>query len=80
MFEIEKNVAMPRNRCGRPEKYPFSDMEPGDSFFIPCQGDWAEVSRKAWDAGYRRFGWGVIGTRMVTNENGERGVRVWRKK
>jgi hypothetical protein len=79
MFELEKNVDMPRPRGGRPEKYPFSQMEAGDSFFIPCDGDCAEVSRRVWDAGYRRFGPDTIGTRVTISQSGQRGVRVWRK-
>lgn len=40
MFEIEKNVPVRRekeNTRGRPRgsKYPFAEMAPGDSFFIP---------------------------------------------
>ena len=80
MFDIQSDVPMAKGKAGRPPKYPFHKMNVGDSFFMPCDGNAAEVSRRAWDAGYRRFGPGVIGTRIVTNESGERGVRVWRKK
>ena len=36
MFKIDKGVPMgPGKRRGRPRKYPFPDMEVGDSFFVP---------------------------------------------
>lgn len=37
-FAIEKNVAMP-SRSERVPKYPFAQMEVGDSFFVPCKPD-----------------------------------------
>jgi hypothetical protein len=38
MFEVEKNVPMPPVYAGRNAKYPFADMEVGDSFAIPLDG------------------------------------------
>ena len=35
MFEIEKNVKMPELSRGHQGKYPWDEMEVGDSFFIP---------------------------------------------
>jgi hypothetical protein len=36
MLEIEKNVPAPsQNGAGRPAKYPFAQMQPGDSIFVP---------------------------------------------
>jgi len=36
MFTIDKGIPMPRRGCGeRERKYPFLEMEPGDSFLIP---------------------------------------------
>jgi hypothetical protein len=36
MFKIEKNVTMPERATSlNPCKYPFADMEVGDSFIIP---------------------------------------------
>lgn len=35
MYPIEKNVPIPqKNRHGRPSKYPWRDMEVGDSFVM----------------------------------------------
>jgi hypothetical protein len=35
MYKIEKNIPMPEGR-GRKKKYPFEEMESGDSFFVKC--------------------------------------------
>lgn len=35
-YQIEKNIQMPASvRAGRTYKYPFTQMEVGDSFFVP---------------------------------------------
>lgn len=33
-YEIESNVPMPASRRGRTPKYPFANMQIGDSFFV----------------------------------------------
>lgn len=35
MYNIEKNKPIPKFRLGREPKYPFAEMEPGDSFVAP---------------------------------------------
>jgi len=39
MFEIEKGMEIPSRKGGggRPSKYPWLDMEIGDSFFVPAE-------------------------------------------
>jgi hypothetical protein len=39
-FEIEKGIPVPEyaGRGGRTNKYPWEDMEVGDSFFVPAEG------------------------------------------
>lgn len=37
-MEIEKGIPLPEPYKGRPVKYPFRDMEVGDSFSIPLTG------------------------------------------
>lgn len=32
MIKIQKNIPIPNTTAGRPSKYPFADMEIGDSF------------------------------------------------
>ena len=38
MFEVEKNVPIPRQQR-RKKFYPFEEMEIGDSFFVPVEGN-----------------------------------------
>jgi hypothetical protein len=49
-FKIERGIPAPANGAGRPNLYPWHDMEVGDSFVIPiakrtsvasCQGRFA---------------------------------------
>lgn len=74
-FKIEKNVPMPP-RLSNPGKYPWRQMEVGDSFFAP-----------GWTAG--RFNNNIQRVRLAVlpdskwkcrtvTENGIEGVRVWR--
>ena len=75
MFEIEKDVSMPKMPGGKggPRKYPWVEMEIGDSFFV--SGKTAAIfSAHAVRAGitYRR--------KFSCRTDGERGVRVWRTK
>lgn len=39
MFKIEKNIKVPfkTKGPGRPKKYPFDQMKPGDSFLVPLE-------------------------------------------
>lgn len=37
MFVIEKNVSMPEAQSGKTRKYPFLDMDVGDSFFAATE-------------------------------------------
>ena len=79
-FPIEKNVPMPRHR--RSNNYNFSEMDVGDSFFVPASNDMGcaktqnslcnstrTIRKKHPD---RRFE-----THVVTEE-GVAGVRCWR--
>ena len=71
MYEIEKNIP-----TVRAYKYPFRDMEIGDSFLVPCVDDRAakidrsKISGAAWYLRPKKFS-----TRRV-----EGGIRVWRVK
>lgn len=76
-FKIEKSVPVPASLAGRRAKYPWRDMDVGDSFFVPLNGEQrltdlrSQVSRAAYSA----FGKGGSATRQEGN-----GVRVWRIK
>lgn len=71
-FDIEKNHVVPASLTGlgRREKYPWSKMEVGDSFFVE-NGNLRKVAGAACHAG-RRSGKKFI-ARAV-----EGGVRAWR--
>ena len=74
MIAIDKNIPVPTGKSRlREGKYPFANMEVGDSFFI------SEESRRVWTASY---GWGKRNAakfRMTAlSEGGAEGVRVWR--
>lgn len=79
---IDSNVkipkrAAPRLRQGRPEKYPWSRLQIGDSFFIGGRNAAMAALSAAYACNRRRKI--KLVTRGVT-ENGIRGVRIWRVK
>ena len=77
MFKVEKGVPIPVARRGTEKKYPFSDLEIGDSFFVSGKlvvTFSGQVSTAAKRMPGRRF------TARTVTENGIKGVRVWRTK
>ena len=78
MIKIDKGVPIPPKpgMPGAPKKYPFWDMEVGDSFFVECKPEESRAKEKSlYACGWRVFGAGALATRSV-----EGGVRVWRIK
>ena len=71
MYEIEKNVPLPPDPRGRPSKYPFSEMKPGDSIFVASKA--AAARRASYLFGVRH------GLEFATRKEGD-GVRIWRIK
>ena len=71
-IKIDKNVPLPKLRSPL-NKYPWADMQVGDSFFIPQDPATVRASL------YSCTKWAriKIATRRVT-ENGVEGIRVWR--
>ena len=72
-FKIEKEIPIPKKigGNGRLSKYPYKDMDIGDSFFVEKQG----VRGKAVQSGYhfaRKHG------KKFTARPVEGGVRIWR--
>lgn len=65
-FKIDKNIPVPAANSGRKRVYPWTDMEVGDSFFVP------DKTREQVNAVSPH------GKYTKRNENG--GVRVWRIK
>lgn len=81
MYGIEKGIEMPAHTSRR-RRYPFTDMEVGDSFFVPLDGRKAENLASS-ISGSARSGRAARanGRRYVTRtvvENGVKGVRCWR--
>lgn len=75
MITIEKNVPIPPRR-EKPTKYPFADMEPGDSFLVQVDKDNFEkkiLSMRMSSRKYSKAHGGQFTTRIV-----EGGVRCWR--
>lgn len=68
-YTIEKDIPLPEHR-GRPNKYPFPDMDVGDSFAVPLD----EVSsvRNAAYAWAFRHDW-----KLAVRKTDE-GARCWR--
>ncbi len=74
MYEIENGIEAPEKHRGREPKYPWRELEIGDSFFVAAPNG-RSISSSAWHA-QRRYGFTlVVRTR---EENGVKGVRVWR--
>jgi hypothetical protein len=80
---IDKNIPAPAGTRGRPARYPFADMEVGDSFAVPLAGEtWGKgtsdkaVSRlsNASNSFGKRNNW-----KFVTRSRKAEGVvRCWR--
>lgn len=75
MIDLESGLPVPPpSNGGRPERYPFTKMKVGESFFIPT--DEKERTRSAvLGAARLRLGAGRVATRSVDG-----GLRVWRIK
>jgi len=77
MYEIKKGVPLPPSRqVGRGAKYPFLEMEVGDSFFHKLDGeDAATVQRRIYGAALYV---GKKTGRVFTTRLFEEAVGVWR--
>ena len=75
-YTIEKNVPLPARQNARPARYPFADMEVGDSFLVPGKGstkDQSHISAYAIMVAKRLGGGRKFATRQVGAD-----LRVWR--
>lgn len=86
MYAIESNIAMPKRTTRGPAAasvYPFAEMQPGDSFFVPCEEtEFKKVRMRLAAAIVRRVKAAAgekYSTRMI-NEESVNGIRVWRVK
>lgn len=76
MFQIEKDVPIPEtaNKRLRTTKYPFRQLEVGDSFFVPLTNGQSATKLQRSLASCAARQKVKVQTRCVEN-----GVRVWRK-
>lgn len=70
-FKIDKGIPLPSSYAGGQGRFPFADMQVGDSFFV------TQVSMSRLLLAARKFRPMRVTARTVV-ENGVRGVRVWR--
>jgi hypothetical protein len=80
-FPIDSDIPMPTAGAGRPPKYPWRELAPGDSFFVAISNKPGAPSRKTLATlaavASRRLGRKYV-TRLVF-ERGRQGVRIWRQ-
>lgn len=82
MYEIKKNVPVPEKQHGggRPQKYPFAEMDVGDMFFVPCAPKDYTKTRSAVSSSARLRVRRSLQDRQFTIRKQEGGVSVWRIK
>lgn len=80
-IKIDKGVPVPPQQVpGRKSKWPWKDMEPGDSFFAAGYATKAEDGAMVMNGtNGRRVAPGTKWCARTRVENGVKGVRVWRK-
>lgn len=71
MLKIERDIPVPETR-GRHAKYPFNEMEIGDSFFVPADDRPIPILQRSIIASAHKLESKFV-TRAVDG-----GVRVWR--
>lgn len=87
-FEIQSNIEVPARTSSKPEKYPFTQLQNGQSFFVPTRvfedgttkagiapSTIGGATKRAAAAGYGHI---QFVYRNVT-EGGVAGTRVWRQ-
>lgn len=87
-FEIQSNIAVPARTSSKPEKYPFTQLQNGQSFFVPNRvledgTSKAGISPSTVGGATKRAAAAGCGHiqfvyRNVT-EDGVAGTRVWRQ-
>lgn len=79
-FVIEKGVEIPKKKAGPGSEsmYPFAQMEPGDSFFIPASGITQKNLQRRMATAAKRTGSARIPGSKWTTRKVEGGIRVWR--
>lgn len=85
MIQIDKGVPMPkRGATGRKAKYPWAQMLPGDSFFVPRRSsNGSNASKTSFPVIATTYGRklhpGSSWSMEMATEKGVQGVRIWRR-
>lgn len=81
MYKVERNVPLPDPMLlggGAPRKYPWLEMEVGDSFFVPCDAESiGRISVRLRSAAAKNL---TLNGRKFAGRRFADGVRVWRVK
>ena len=75
MFKIEKGIEIPEKKSGRKRKYPFVEMQVGESFFVPIVEGKSLQELQAMVGACANA---AIGKGKVTVRIDGDGVRCWR--
>ena len=68
--KIDKDIPMPQDKLGRKPKYPWMDMDVGDSFLLP--------GKSIHHAASLMVRWQERGGRRYSARTVPEGVRIWR--
>ena len=86
VYTIEKNVPLLAQTKPRPLKYPYDDMEVGDSFLIPWLEDTKEGRTRAFHKAQSAHGYTArhkndekYRTFSIRRDDAGGGYRVWRR-
>jgi hypothetical protein len=81
MYEIEKNIPIIGCRWKRERKYPFLEMEVGDSFFVPLKEKEIKRKRNAIMSAAHHYRNRKFLSRIISSEKDAIiGLRFWRVK
>ena len=75
-YQIDKRIPLPPRKANAHSKYPWREMKPGDSFFVP------HATHKWFTGGIsnsrRKLGKHVKFAQRSVVEHGVNGIRIWR--
>ena len=81
-FAITNNIAPPKtkkNKVGRRTIYPFSEMNVGDSFLVPCVQLCQQKTRSIYySARHFKMNGNQLMDFQIEYQPEEKGIRVWR--
>jgi hypothetical protein len=75
-IKVESGIPIPSGSGGRPNRYPFPDMEVGESFFT--QGIKAGIRARTAAAAYQRRHPPVTFRTAIEVIDYKQGIRIWR--